>query len=62
MTGVFRNSSGQWVICYQHRSQASSPLYAELLVLKGLKLVVSQEYKPLVIETYATEVIKALDI
>ncbi|OIS98359.1 hypothetical protein A4A49_60973, partial [Nicotiana attenuata] len=62
LEGTIRDSSGHWILGFQHQCPASSALHSELEALKeGLNLTLNKGLTPLVIETDSTEVIKALN-
>ncbi|XP_019229975.1 PREDICTED: uncharacterized protein LOC109210947 [Nicotiana attenuata] len=61
MGGCFRNSNGDWILGYQKRTHAASPIHAELLaLLEGLRIALDFRDTNLEIETDSTNVIKLL--
>ncbi|XP_070018275.1 uncharacterized protein [Nicotiana sylvestris] len=59
--GVFRNSSGKWIMGFTKSCYTTCPLQAELLALEqGLKLAVDMPFVAIEIESYSTDIIKML--
>ncbi|XP_019257813.1 PREDICTED: uncharacterized protein LOC109236036 [Nicotiana attenuata] len=59
--GTFRNSNGDWILGYQKRTHAASPIHVELLaLLEGLIIALDFKETNMEIETDSTDVITLL--
>ncbi|KAK4359804.1 hypothetical protein RND71_022033 [Anisodus tanguticus] len=59
--GAFRDHKGDWILGFQQKCYANSPLHAELLALeKGLQLANKRNLYPIEIELDSTEAINAV--
>nr|XP_009601887.2 uncharacterized protein LOC104097078 [Nicotiana tomentosiformis] len=61
LSGIFRNSNGDWIVGFHKSFHATSAIQAELMALQeGLKIARDMNFVDMKIETDSTEIIKLL--
>lgn len=59
--GIFKNSSGDWIVGFHKAGHATSPTQAELMALQeGLKIAREMNFHKIKIETDSTDIIKLI--